>query len=55
MFTLAAPLHNTAVNIRFFLGELRPPKPSCGRGYGEPASPMFTLALEISVQRLDKM
>ena len=37
MFTLAvhaAPPHNAAMNIRLFLGGLRPPKPSQGPGPG---------------------
>ena len=37
MFTLAvhaAPPHNAAINIRLFLGGLRPPKPSQGLGPG---------------------
>ena len=37
MFTVAvhaAAPHTAAMNIRLFLGGLRPPKPSRGRGYG---------------------
>ena len=42
MFTLAvhaAPPHNAAMNIRFFLGGLRPPNPSRGQGHGETGFP----------------
>ncbi len=42
MFTLAvhaAPPHNTAMNIRLFLGGLRPPRPSRGWGHGETRFP----------------
>jgi hypothetical protein len=34
MITSAAPPHNAAMNIRLFLGGLRPPKPSQGPGPG---------------------
>ena len=42
MFTSAvhaAPPHNAAMNIRFFLGGLRPPNPSRGWGHGETGFP----------------
>ena len=42
MFTSAvhaAPPHNAAMNIRLFLGGLRPPKPSRGWGHGETGFP----------------
>ena len=35
----AAPPHTNRMNIRFFLGGLRPPKPSHGRGDGETRLP----------------
>ncbi len=44
MFTVAvhaAPPHNAAMNIRLFLGGLRPPTPSRGWGHGETRCPHF--------------
>ena len=35
----AAPPHNAAMKISLFLRGLRPPKPSRGRGWGNPVSP----------------